>query len=69
MPEMHLKQFDFIHSAYGPFTKNKDRIEKFLQTENTDFIYRNDLIKLVFSMIRLMANQKIQQKDLNQTNF
>ena len=66
---MRLKQFDFIHSAYDPFTKNKDRIEKFLQTENTDFIYRNDLIKLVFSMIRLMANQKIQQKDLNQTNF
>ena len=41
MPEMHLKQSRFTYSACGPFTKNKERIEKFMQTENTKFIYKN----------------------------
>ena len=45
MPGMHLKQLGFIYSACGPVTKNKQRIEKFLQTGNTDFIYKNDLDK------------------------
>ena len=45
MPEMHLKQPGF---ACGPFTKNKERIEKFIQTGNTDFIYRNELDKACF---------------------
>ena len=31
MPEMHLRQPDFTYSACGPFTKNKKRIEKYLQ--------------------------------------
>ena len=39
MSEMLLKQPGFTYSAFGPFTKNKDRIEKFMQTGNTDFIY------------------------------
>ena len=29
MPEMHLKQPGFTHSACGPFTKNKWRLQKF----------------------------------------
>ena len=37
-PEMHLKQPGFTYSACGPFTENKKRIEKFMQTGNTDFI-------------------------------
>ena len=48
MPQMHLKQPGFTYSACGPFTKNKERIEKFMQTENTDFIYRNELDKACF---------------------
>ena len=41
MPEMHLKQPGFTYSACGPFTKNKERIEKFMQTGNTlDFFYK-----------------------------
>ena len=43
MPEMHLKQPGFNYSACGPFTKSKERIKKFMQTGNTDFIYRNEL--------------------------
>ena len=48
MPEMHLKQFGFTYSACGPFTKNKERIEKFMETGNTDFIYKNELHKACF---------------------
>ena len=28
MPEMHLKQPEFTYSAYGPFTKNREWIQK-----------------------------------------
>ena len=59
MQEMHLKQPGFTYSACDPFTKNKERIEKFMQTGNANFIYKMNLIKLVFNMIWLMANQKI----------
>ena len=45
MPEIHLKQSGFTYSACGPFTKNKERIEKFMQTGNTGFIYKNELDK------------------------
>ena len=48
MPEMHLKQIRFTYSAYGLFTKNKERIEKFMNTRNIDFIYKNDLAKACF---------------------
>ena len=48
MPEMHFKQSGFTYSACGPFTKNKQRIKKFMQTGNTDFIYRNELDKSCF---------------------
>ena len=48
MPEMHLKQPGFTYSARGPFTKNKKRIDKFMQTGNTDFIYKNELHKACF---------------------
>ena len=48
MPESHLKQTSFTYSACDPFTKNKDRIEKSMQTWNTDFIYRSELDKACF---------------------
>ena len=48
MPEKHLKQPEFTYSACGPFTKNKERLEKFMQTGNTDFIYKNELDKTCF---------------------
>ena len=46
--ELHLKETCFTYSACGPFTRNKERIEKFMQTGNTDFIYRNELDKASF---------------------
>ena len=47
-PEMHLKQPGFTYSACGPFAKNKERIEKFMQTGDTNFIYKNELDKACF---------------------
>ena len=32
IPELHLKQSGFTYTTYYPFTKNKERIEKFMQT-------------------------------------
>ena len=48
MSEMYLKQPGFTYSACGLFTKNKERIEKFMKTGNTDFIYKNELDKACF---------------------
>ena len=48
MPEMHLKQLGFTYRACCPLTKSKERIEKFLQTGNTDFIYKNEFDKACF---------------------
>ena len=59
MPEMHLKQSSFTYSSCGPFTKNKERNDKFMETGNADFIYKNELDKACFNMIWLMENQKI----------
>ena len=48
MPGMHLKQPGFTNSACGPFTKNKQRIQKFMETGDTRYIYRNELDKACF---------------------
>ena len=48
MPEMHFKQPGFTDSACGPYTKNKERSEKFMQTGNRNFIYKNELDKVYF---------------------
>ena len=48
MPEMHLKQHGFTYSACGPFTKNKEGIQKFMQIRNTNYIYKNELDKACF---------------------
>ena len=48
MPEMHLKQPGFTYSACGPFIKNKERIQKFKETGDTSYIYKNELDKACF---------------------
>ena len=48
MPKRHLKQPGFPYSACGPFTKNKGRIQKFKETGNTSYIYKNELDKACF---------------------
>ena len=53
MPEMHARQPDFTCSACGAFTKNKQRIQKFIETGDTKFTEMN-WTRLVFSMIWLI---------------
>ena len=48
MPEMHLRQLGFTYSACGPFTKNKERIQKFKETGDSLYIYQNELDKACF---------------------
>ena len=66
MPEMHLKQASFTYSACGPFTKSKERIEKFIQTGNTDFIQRNELDKASFQHDMAYGKSKDLAKKINQ---
>ena len=48
MPEMHLKQPRFTYSACGSFTENKERIQKFKETGDSRYIYKNELEKSCF---------------------
>ena len=45
MLEMYLRQPQFTYSACGPFTQNKEGIQKFKETGDTKYIYRNELDK------------------------
>ena len=49
MPEMHLRQPQFTYRACGPFTKHKQRIQKFKETGDTNYIYKNQLDKACFA--------------------
>ena len=49
MPEMHLRDpIVGTYSACGPFTKNKKRIQKFMKTVDTRYIYKNKLDEVCF---------------------
>ena len=48
MPEIHLRQPQFTYSACGPFTKHEQRIQKFQETGDTNYIYKNELDKACF---------------------
>ena len=48
MPEMHVRPPEYVYSACGPFTKNKERIQKFKETGNTSYIYKKELDKACF---------------------
>ena len=49
MPEIHLRQPQFTYSACGPFTKHEQRIQKFKETGDTNYIYKNELDKACFA--------------------
>ena len=48
MPEMHLKQPGFTYRACETFTKTKEKIQKFKETGDTNYIYKNELDKACF---------------------
>ena len=75
MPEMDLRQpaalakSGFTYNAGEPFTKNKERIQKFRETGDSGYIYQNELDKACFQhgmaygdfkdLIRRTASDKI----------
>ena len=58
MPEMHLRQPQFVYSACGPFTRHKERIKEFKRTGDTCYIYRNELDKPCFQQDSGYADHK-----------
>ena len=58
LPEMHLRQPQFVYSACGPFTRHRERIKKFKQTGDTRYICRNDLDKACFQHDFAYADNK-----------
>ena len=48
MPEMHLKQPGFSYSVCCPFSKNKEKIQKFKETGDSSYIYKNEHDKVCF---------------------
>ena len=70
MPEMHLKQPGFTYSVCGPFTKNKERIQKNSKKQEILTIFtKMNLIKLVFNMVWHMEILKIEQEEQLLTKF
>ena len=58
MPEMHLRQPQFVYSDCGPFTRHKERIKEFKQTGDTRYIYRNELDEICFQHDSAYADHK-----------
>ena len=58
MPEMHLRQPQFVYSACGPFTRHKERIKEFKRTGDARYIYRNELDKACFQHDSAYADHK-----------
>ena len=48
MSQMHIRQPGFTYSTWGPFTKNKERIQEFKETVDLRYIYQNELGKACF---------------------
>ena len=42
IPQLRLRQPGFMYSACGPFTKNKERTQKFKETWDSRYIYQNE---------------------------
>ena len=49
MSEIHLRQPQSTYSACGPFTRHEERIQKFKETGETNYIYMNELDKACFT--------------------
>ena len=61
MLEMHLRQSGFTYSACGPFTKNKKRIQKFKETGDLRYIYRDKLDKTCFlEILKIYQEEQLQ---------
>ena len=55
---MYLRQPQFTYSACGPFTKHTQRIQKFKETGDTNYIYKNELDKACFAHDAVYSDSK-----------
>ena len=58
MPEIHLRQPQFVYSACGPFTRHKERIKEFKRKGDSHYIYTNELDKACFQHDSAYADHK-----------
>ena len=65
MSEMHLRQPLFTYSACGPLTKHKQKTQKFKETGDTNYIYKNEFDKVCFAHDAAYSDSK----DLTKKNL
>ena len=76
---MFLRQPGFTYSSCGPSNKNKERIHKFKETDDSRYIYRNELDKvfstkcfqhdMVYGAYKDLARTTISEKVLRDKSF
>ena len=66
---MHLRQPQFSYSACGPFTKHKQGIQKFKETGDTKYIYKNERDKACFARDAAYSDSKDLTKRTVADNF
>ena len=59
MTEIHWRQLEYTYSAFGPFTKNKEKLENFKETGDSRYIHQIESGKACFNMTWLMEILKI----------
>ena len=75
MPEIHLQKPECTYSACGSFTKNTERIQKFKETGDTKYIYRNELDKpcfrhgMAYGYFKYLARRTVSHKVLKDKAF
>ena len=75
MAEVRLKKPGFTYSACRPSTKNKERIQKFKETGDTNFTYKNELGKACFQYdmshggFKVLARRRASDKVLRDKVF
>ena len=58
MPEMHWRQPGTTHSTSEPFTKNRERIQKFKGTRDSRYIHQSKLDKASYQHDKAYGNFK-----------
>ena len=69
MPEIHLRQPQFTYSACRPFTRHEERIQKFKETGDTNYVFKNELDKACFVhdphilIVKILQTEPLQIKN------
>ena len=58
MLELHLRQPGFPYNACGSFTKHCEKIQKFKELGDLNYLYKNELDKSCFAHDAVYANSK-----------